>query len=321
MTLCKYYNNNLKMTNIQAQTPNNLHNEKQYDHMFKVLIVGDARTGKSNLLNRLSSTSDSYYEQYIPTIGVDFKKVEMTFETSGTGEHSKKLVKFQLWDTAGQERFRAITSSYYRGAHIALVVFDLTNEESYKNVGRWIKNIQKFGNKNVHMVVVGTKSDQKIKLTDSEEKTANIERIILASSEEMIRGEIRDKFSVAYVETSAKENTNIENLLHNILNSLSTKYPNGLEHAASVLSNTEKKYEYTIDSDSDEDDTFEHARLITDHKSEKQDTSHEFEMREMDHKFKIQEMNHALEINELKHQLIKQELTHKVEMNRVRYGQ
>lgn len=82
-------------------------NELGYDHLFKVLLIGDAGVGKSSILLRFSG--DEFDSMQQPTIGVDFKVSMMTVDD--------KKVKATIWDTAGQERFRTLTSSYYRGAH------------------------------------------------------------------------------------------------------------------------------------------------------------------------------------------------------------
>merc|ERR1712159_656276 len=100
----------------------------EYDYLFKLLLIGDSGVGKSCLLFRFAD--DTYQESYISTIGVDFKI--RTVELEG------KTIKLQIWDTAGQERFRTITSSYYRGAHGIIVVYDVTDQESFNNVKTWL---------------------------------------------------------------------------------------------------------------------------------------------------------------------------------------
>merc|ERR1711898_6342 len=100
----------------------------EYDYLFKLLLIGDSGVGKSCLLLRFAD--DTYSESYISTIGVDFK--------IRTIEHDGKRIKLQIWDTAGQERFRTITSSYYRGAHGIIVVYDVTELDTFHAVERWM---------------------------------------------------------------------------------------------------------------------------------------------------------------------------------------
>uniref|UniRef100_UPI0037E90CFF ras-related protein Rab-35b isoform X2 n=1 Tax=Semicossyphus pulcher TaxID=241346 RepID=UPI0037E90CFF len=104
---------------------------RDYDYLFKLLIIGDSGVGKSSLLLRFAD--NTFSGSYITTIGVDFKI--RTVEING------EKVKLQIWDTAGQERFRTITSTYYRGTHGVIVVYDVTSAESFVNVKRWLHEI------------------------------------------------------------------------------------------------------------------------------------------------------------------------------------
>ena len=107
---------------------------QEYDYVFKLVLIGDSGVGKSCLLLRFAD--DTYTESHISTIGVDFKI--RTIQLDG------KTIKLQIWDTAGQERFRTITSSYYRGAHGIIVVYDTTDSETFEHVKTWLHEIERY---------------------------------------------------------------------------------------------------------------------------------------------------------------------------------
>lgn len=155
-----------------------------YDYLFKLLLIGDSGVGKSCLLLRFAD--DTYTESYISTIGVDFKI--RTIELEG------KTIKLQIWDTAGQERFRTITSSYYRGAHGIIVVYDVTDMESFNNVRTWLGEIDKYATDNVNKLLVGNKCDLVVKKV-VDQNTAK---------------DFADSLGIPFLETSAKSATNVE---------------------------------------------------------------------------------------------------------------
>ncbi|KAI8137557.1 P-loop containing nucleoside triphosphate hydrolase protein [Fennellomyces sp. T-0311] len=154
----------------------------EYDYLFKLLLIGDSGVGKSCLLLRFAD--DTYTESYISTIGVDFKI--RTIELEG------KTVKLQIWDTAGQERFRTITSSYYRGAHGIIVVYDVTDQDTFNNVKQWMQEIERYAAEGVSKLLVGNKSDME-KAVDSEQAK-----------------ELADSLNIPFLETSAKDSSNVE---------------------------------------------------------------------------------------------------------------
>eukprot|EP01120_Amphizonella_sp_Union-15-10_P012614 TRINITY_DN5637_c0_g1_i2.p1 TRINITY_DN5637_c0_g1~~TRINITY_DN5637_c0_g1_i2.p1 ORF type:complete len:222 (-),score=43.98 TRINITY_DN5637_c0_g1_i2:98-718(-) len=156
----------------------------EYDYLFKLLLIGDSGVGKSCLLLRFAD--DTYTESYISTIGVDFKI--RTIELDG------KVIKLQIWDTAGQERFRTITSSYYRGAHGIIIVYDVTDQVSFTNVKQWLQEIDRYACEAVNKLLVGNKCDlQTRRAVDFE--TAK---------------EYAASLAVPFIETSAKNATNVE---------------------------------------------------------------------------------------------------------------
>mmetsp|Transcript_27523 Transcript_27523/g.69112 ORF Transcript_27523/g.69112 Transcript_27523/m.69112 type:complete len:204 (+) Transcript_27523:64-675(+) len=156
----------------------------EYDYLFKLLLIGDSGVGKSCLLLRFAD--DTYTESYISTIGVDFKI--RTLDLDG------KTCKLQIWDTAGQERFRTITSSYYRGAHGIIVVYDVTDKESFNNVKYWMQEIDKYATGSVNKLMIGNKCDLSSKKVVSYDEAK----------------ELADSLEVPFMETSAKNAHNVE---------------------------------------------------------------------------------------------------------------
>uniref|UniRef100_A0A182Y4C2 Ras-related protein Rab n=1 Tax=Anopheles stephensi TaxID=30069 RepID=A0A182Y4C2_ANOST len=132
-------------------------------------------------------SDNTFSGSYITTIGVDFKIRTVVIN----GER----VKLQIWDTAGQERFRTITNTYYRGTHGVIVVYDVTNGESFGNVKRWLQEIESNCDI-VNKVLVGNKNDdptRKVVTTEDAERFAN-------------------QMEIKLFETSAKDNINVEEM-------------------------------------------------------------------------------------------------------------
>ena len=122
---------------------------KDYDYIFKIVLIGDTCVGKSCILVRFSD--DVFVENYVTTIGVDFRFKTMIVKN--------KIAKIQIWDTAGQERYRSITTAYYRGAAAIIICCDSTNKESFYNVNNWIDEISKYTDKDVDKLVLMNKCD------------------------------------------------------------------------------------------------------------------------------------------------------------------
>ncbi|SCZ96320.1 BZ3500_MvSof-1268-A1-R1_Chr8-2g10115 [Microbotryum saponariae] len=169
-----------------------------YDYLFKLLLIGDSGVGKSCLLLRFAD--DTYTESYISTIGVDFKI--RTIELEG------KTVKLQIWDTAGQERFRTITSSYYRGAHGIIVVYDVTDNDTFSNVKQWLQEIDRYACEGVNKLLVGNKSDLTTK------------KVVDYSTAK----EFADSIAVSMLETSAKNATNVEQAFLTMAKQIKDRY-------------------------------------------------------------------------------------------------
>ncbi len=174
-----------------------------YNYLFKLIIIGDASVGKTALIKRL--LSEGYNGLYEPTIGVDFATTTITLENG-------VVVKSHMWDTAGQESFAPIIKSYYKGTAGAILVFDVSNEESFERLDYWLKQLE--NNKDhanpLPIVLVGNKID----MTNRTVSRITAQRYA-------------NKKGLMYVETSALQGININKfyrtLIVNIYNNMDTR--------------------------------------------------------------------------------------------------
>lgn len=177
-----------------------------YDYLLKILLIGDSGVGKSSVMIRYSD--DQYDDSSIPTIGVDFK--------IKTTEINGKKCKLQIWDTAGQERFRTITSSYYRGANGIIIVYDISNENTFKNISYWISECQSYTSPNTKILLVGNKCD-----ASSKSNITIVERSEISKPYRQVHYEDALTFAkshgIKYVETSAKNGNGIEQAFNELI--------------------------------------------------------------------------------------------------------
>jgi len=168
--------------------------DDDYDYLFKLVLIGDSGVGKSNLLYRF--TRNEFNLESKTTIGVEFS--QKTVQIEG------KTIRSQIWDTAGQERYRAITSAYYRGALGALLVYDVCKSETFEGLGKWLAELKEHTDPQIVIMLVGNKSDLKHLRAVKTDDAFNFAQ----------------KNRIAFVETSALENENVnkafENTLHQI---------------------------------------------------------------------------------------------------------
>lgn len=157
---------------------------QEVDHIFKVLIIGNSSVGKSNILLRY--TDNIFNDSFLPTIGVDFKIKNITV--------NNQKIKLNIWDTAGQERFKTITSTYYKGSHGIVLVYDITDKESFNNINNWVNEVKRNAGTNITMLLVGNKCDMEI------------ERAVTHKEGQ----DLANTMGISFLETSAKADTNIK---------------------------------------------------------------------------------------------------------------
>ena len=157
----------------------------QYKHLFKVIIVGAGKVGKTSLTIRFAE--DRFRESYLPTLGVDFLTKNLTI--------NKAKIKLQLWDTGGQEFVMSLLPFYFSGAAGGVLVYDITNRNSFNALDYWLKQIRQNAG-NIPVVLAGNKIDiaaQRKVSTEEAQKFANEKNLM-------------------YLETSAKTGVSVPDL-------------------------------------------------------------------------------------------------------------
>ena len=170
------------------------------DTVYKVLLLGDSSVGKTCVLLRYCDKT--FQEAHLSTIGLDYRLKTMTLENG-------KNIKLQIWDTAGQDRFRAITKNYYKGANGIILIYDVTNLQTYENVKNWINQIKEEANPNVVIYLAGNKID------------VNEELRVVRTEEGQ---KIADEYNLAFYETSAKSGININEIFEDLVKKVDEIY-------------------------------------------------------------------------------------------------
>lgn len=189
--------------------------DQNFDYMFKLLIIGNSSVGKTSFLFRYAD--DSFTSAFVSTVGIDFK-VKTVFRQD-------KRVKLQIWDTAGQERYRTITTAYYRGAMGFILMYDVTNEESFNAVQDWCTQIKTYSWDNAQVVLVGNKNDLE------DERIVSFER----------GKQLADQLGLEFFETSAKENINVKSVFERLVDIICDKMSESLDSDPTIVNNPQTK--------------------------------------------------------------------------------
>ncbi|XP_059671359.1 ras-related protein Rab-10 [Gavia stellata] len=157
--------------------------------LVKIVMAGETCVGKTSIVRRYTEPGwppAGAPTSYLATIGIDFKVKPVTFNDT--------KVKLQIWDTAGQERFHTLSTSYFRGAQGFVLVYDITNLDSFQNITSWMKDIHEKAGDEVDVILLGNKCDKES------------ERVVPKQKGEKLAWE----HGIPFFETSAKDNVNIE---------------------------------------------------------------------------------------------------------------
>ena len=162
----------------------------RYQHLFKVIVVGAGKVGKTSLTIRFAE--DRFRESYLPTLGVDFMTKNLTVKEAN--------VKLQLWDTGGQEFVMSLLPFYFSGAAGGVLVYDITNRNSFNSLDYWLKQIRQNAG-DVPVVLAGNKVD----IAD-QRKVSTEEAQTFAADKKLL-----------YLETSAKTGVSVPDLFEGIV--------------------------------------------------------------------------------------------------------
>ena len=165
---------------------------------FKIILIGNASVGKTSIFNKF--TTGDFSKIYKSTIAAEFKSKLLKV--------NKNLwAKLVIWDTCGTENYRSLTRQYYRGADGAIVIFDLTDQSSFNDLKKWIKDIKNYGEKDIQIIIVGNKLDlfNQRKVTQSQANNFCNE----------------NKYK--YIEASAKDGTNLLKIFEELTFDLTNK--------------------------------------------------------------------------------------------------
>ena len=176
--------------------------------IFKIIIIGDLASGKTNILAKY--LTNTFEPNSTPTIGVEMKVKDFKIK--------EDLVKAQFWDTAGQEKYDSLTTSYYKGAKGALIVYDITQKSSFDKIESLLKKLRDNSNKNVSVILVGNKCD----LEDNRE-------VLKEDGEELAK-----KLKIKFMEVSAKTGENLDKLFQNLIDEVYEKYNKEFKSFASI---------------------------------------------------------------------------------------
>ena len=165
-----------------------------FDVKYKIMVLGESKVGKTSLIKRY--TKDQFGGVYLTTVGMDFQDKIIEIED--------KKIRLQIWDTAGQERFRNVTKSYFQSSQGLVLVYDITDRESFEKLNFWVDNIKNFAPENAKFILVGNKCD-----------LANERKVSYEEGENYAKN-----LNIKFFEASARDGTNVNELFFYLANEI-----------------------------------------------------------------------------------------------------
>ena len=167
--------------------------ENNSDYSFKVVFLGDACVGKTQIINKF--VINNFATEYQPTISATYSSKSISW--------SNKRIDLQLWDTPGQEKYRKLAKVFYKNSHLIVFVYAIDDKNSFDNISKWVDEV-KIQNKDAKFLLVGNKCDLKKERQVTEEDAK----------------QYATENNMEFMEVSAKDRTNIENMFNSSLQKL-----------------------------------------------------------------------------------------------------
>ena len=164
-----------------------------YDEKIQIIMIGESGVGKTSLIKRY--TNNIFNSNHLETIGIEFYNREERI--------NNQIIQIKIWDTAGQEIFHSLTKNFYRKADGIIIVYDITNKESFEKVQDWVKSVYDNSDnyKEIQMIIVGNKIDLEEKREVSKEEGLKIGKY----------------FEIDFFEASAKNSEGVRNFMVKII--------------------------------------------------------------------------------------------------------
>ena len=169
--------------------------DDNYDVKLKIMVIGESKTGKTSLISRYCNNEFSG-GAYLSTIGIDFQIKDLNIK--------KKKIRVQIWDTAGQERYRNIAKNYFQSSDGFIIVYDISDTESFEKLDYWIEQIKTNAQECIKMILFGNKCD-----------LINERKISREEGEEYAKNK-----NIKFFEVSAKDGTNVQNAFETFINEI-----------------------------------------------------------------------------------------------------
>jgi len=188
--------------NIRLDTCEDFDIEIKYDHLYKIILIGDTCVGKTALLSKY--LKGVFPVSPLSTVATEFATKIIQIKEGG-------YVKAQIWDTAGEEKYRSITYHHYKKSVGGIIVYDITKRSTFENVKNWYQDLVTLGEKGIVVALVGNKLD----LIENNERKREVNKFEAKA--------FAEKYNMLFYETSAFNGKNINDIFEELLQNIYTE--------------------------------------------------------------------------------------------------